>query len=479
MKKLLTTVLAVWMAVITVMAPVQANSAETHWRGADAAGAIVVDGQCPIEVEKEVLTFDVSEFPSNLYYEKEEYLSYKGKVTAEYTFRNPTDLTVTATLAFPFGVIPDYIYLYDKTSASYVMNADAERYDITVNGEPIGKNIRYTLKADRTFDLTSDLPKLRDTYQTDPFYSPDMTVTQYTYTVSLNEEKATANVAFDWNGGDGKTKLWFPKQGGFHAKKNGDAIFGTWASNGDTVIVYAIGQPLSVPMMWKCYANGRTEDADEIDGTVTLTSTETTTLEALVLTHWDETTGISKIDWYNAAIDSFRESADGYAPYHFVEDAFGFLSGSNRYMKNLMRWYEYNITVAPHESIVNTVTAPIYPSINADYEPAVFSYTYFLSPASTWASFDALDVVIRTPFFITENSLDGFEKTDVGYALSCDGLPEGELEFTLCSVEKPSKGDWMVVEDIFTVLLYGVPIILGAVLFTAVIFFSVRKLKKK
>ena len=43
----------------------------------------------------------------------------------------------------------------------------------------------------------------------------------------------------------------------------------------------------------------------------------------------------------------------------------------------------------------------------------------------------------ETPFYITENTLDGFTKTDTGYTLKRNGLPEGELEFVLCSSEKP------------------------------------------
>ena len=38
-------------------APAYANSAQSHWTGIDSTGAIVIDENCPIEVEKELLTF--------------------------------------------------------------------------------------------------------------------------------------------------------------------------------------------------------------------------------------------------------------------------------------------------------------------------------------------------------------------------------------------------------------------------------------
>ena len=164
MKRTLAIVLVMLILASSCVIPAYANSAQTHWRGVDSTGAMVVGENCPIEVKKEVLSFDISEFPSNHYREKEDFLAYTGKVTAEYTFYNPTDLTVTATLAFPFGKQPDYASIYDEESQSYVTNVDTEKYDITVNGETIEKNIRYTLKSDLQFDLSTDLPKLNDSY---------------------------------------------------------------------------------------------------------------------------------------------------------------------------------------------------------------------------------------------------------------------------------------------------------------------------
>ena len=50
-----------------------------------------------------------------------------------------------------------------------------------------------------------------------------------------------------------------------------------------------------------------------------------------------------------------------------------------------------------------------------------------------------MEIIINTPYFITENSLDGFTKTENGYTLTRNGLPKGELEFTLSSSENPKK----------------------------------------
>ena len=102
-----------------------------------------------------------------------------------------------------------------------------------------------------------------------------------------------------------------------------------------------------------------------------------------------------------------------------------------------MRWYEYTITLEPGQTLKNAVTAPLYPAIDADYTPSIYAYTYLLSPAKTWTQFGELDITVNTPYYMTECGIDGFTRTDSGYALTLPGLPEGELTFTLSEAERP------------------------------------------
>ncbi|MBQ3031820.1 MAG: hypothetical protein IJD29_04940, partial [Anaerotignum sp.] len=53
-------------------------------------------------------------------------------------------------------------------------------------------------------------------------------------------------------------------------------------------------------------------------------------------------------------------------------------------------------------------------------------------------AFGKLDIVVNTPYYLTESGGDfSFEKTETWYQASLDGLPEGELEFTLSESAKP------------------------------------------
>ena len=132
------------------------------------------------------------------------------------------------------------------------------------------------------------------------------------------------------------------------------------------------------------------------------------------------------------------------------------------------RSYVYEITLQPGQELVNTVTAPIYPTMEIRYEPAKYEYYYYPSPDFTWKSFGTLDVVINTPFhLLPRNSYYQFEKTDTGYKTSIDETPMNYLCFELCASENPEE----VEDDGFNwawYVLLAMPFILLARAFEAI-----------
>ena len=419
--------------------PAAANSAQMHWEGVSSTGAIITDENSPIVVEKELLTFDIDSFPQEYYHDIQEYLAYTGKVTAEYTFYNPADYTVTARLMFPFGSQPTYASSYDSETDTRRDNADTQKYDITVNGQSIDKTLRYTLSQwGKQFELSEDLSLLHDGFVEDDFYAPDLPVTIYYYTVSgVDTEKyPPATVAFDIAEDDyPNSRLYLQEQTGSHfSNRTNTQRMSIDAENGQKIVLWVIGEPLSEPLEWKFYENGGVEDREQIDGVMTLFETETLTFREFAMQGWfEEHTNVSESDWYNAKVALLKDAE---------QTSYGsmlYMWHTNLNAPTFMRWYEYEITLAPGERIVNTVTAPIYPAIDLTYEPDVYEYTYLLSPATTWRQFGELKIVINTPYFVTESTLDGFEKTEDGYVLTRSSLPDGELIFTLSESETPTK----------------------------------------
>lgn len=410
-----------------------ANSARKYWSGADSYGTVITDKECPVTVESELLTFNIPDFPKNY----GDNADYEASVTARYTFYNPADYTVTAKLEFPFGRPPLY-----TTGAD-----DVTKYDITINDREIEKTVRHTFKsANYGFELVKDISRIKDGYKENYFFTPDLPVTKYVYEVAeYDDEYGNINVAFDFPMAS-ESRVLFKEMSHYVERGNICRMIRPAGRSDKTLTVYVFGQQLEAPPEWKFYKNRNCNDIEETDSSTVFISSETMTFEEFALTEYPNDPHILVNDWYNAVVDAMTISS--------IESRNCTINDywlSN--LKNfLLRWYEYEITLAPGERIVNTVTAPIYPDINEGMKPPVYKYTYLLSPAKTWADFGKLDIVIDTPFYLIDNI--AFEKTDTGYRTSMDGLPDGELEFSLSTSKKPRQDNPGAV--------FGILLMLGA-----------------
>lgn len=393
-----------------------ANSAQKSWRGSDSYGAIITDTECPVIVENELLTFDIPDFPKHSGSNDD----YESSVTARYSFYNPADYTVTAKLEFPFGEKP------------YYSIQDLDKYDITVNDNAIPKTVRHTLiRKDRRFKLEEDMSKIADGYKEDGFFAPDLSVTRYVYEITdYDEDYENACVAFDFRRWFDR-KVLFKEMNSIVTKADSYRLSKSARYNDNTLTLYVFGQQYSAPPKWKFYKDRDCNTGEEINGSVNLLSADEMTFMEFVMSEYPEGSYILESDWYNAVIDELNFSGTG--SYNSIIDS----SRIFNLKYHLMRWYEYEIVLAPGERITNSVTAPIYPDIDENWKPTIYKYTYLLSPAQTWADFGSLDIVINTPFYLIDNK--DFEKTETGYRLSLDGLPDSELEFSLSSSEKPAR----------------------------------------
>lgn len=427
-RKVITGIFTVLMLSTVFIQSTHANSAQRHWSGTDSTGALVKDKNCPLVVDKELLTFDVREFPKNYYNSTEEFLAYTGKVTAEYTFRNPADYTVTATLVFPFGNLPHYgEYIYDSPTDKHIAVSDTEKYGVKVNGKLIKATVRHTLKNIGTpFSLDEDMPKLTDGYISDGFFRPDLPVWVQQYSVEgIGAENQAATAAFVLREDSSKTRVLWEEKSGIATLKDGIRMSG-WTKTGDTLTVYIFGEPPKDGIAWSLYENGACKK--KIDGTITLKCSEQMTFWDFVFREYDNNSGISESDWYNAQVAFLNDGSKDWMYGGIYTEKSSF---------SLMRWYEYTLTLEPGQTLTNTVTAPLYPAIDAGYTPSIYTYSYLLSPAKTWAQFGELKIVVNTPYYMTENNQSSFSKTEKGYELTLPGLPEEELTFTLSESEHP------------------------------------------
>jgi hypothetical protein len=194
-----------------------------------------------------------------------------------------------------------------------------------------------------------------------------------------------------------------------------------------TLSFYVLGKPLDTEPEAAWYQSDVKGSATKISGEVNYLGSETMTLEGFIFGEYDSESGVSEVDWYNACITEMKKSEETTGTTCAIESL---TFGAKLY------WYEYEIVLEPGERLKNAVVSPMYPSIDAEEDPYEYQYTYYLSPASCWANFGKLDIVINTPYEMSESSIEGFEKTENGYKLSRDGLPKDgdkylDLSFTL------------------------------------------------
>lgn len=438
---------AVWLL------PTQANSAIRSWRGADGA-AVSPQAGCPVEVLREHLTVEIGGLPQPFADLPD------ASVTAEYTLLNPTEDAVEVRLFFPVGQQPAYT---DESGA----------YGVTVNGKEAAVKRRFSACFTRSFsagDVETDLMKLEDGYTSDPFWRPGLPVTDYTFSFSelddtrntlavlcltggsralLYDEGDKAYYKLEW---DGKSTVRFNIEEGSVCRiavfGESDAAFSWHFEHADT------GEPLSA--------------------TVSEKEKRELTLEGFITGLSQENSPVSAADRFNAAAAELRDTFDGAAPDALqVTECLQFTVD-----ENYMEWYEYTLAFAPGETLTNTVTAPFFPDIDVGWEPPKYSYTYLLSPAAGWASFGGLDVELHTDAFLLESSLKGFTKTETGWEMHTDSLPEKELELCLSAAQKPKrdKDDLMKEILLWGLMIFGLALIAGAVL---LVIFLLKKLFRR
>ncbi len=432
---------------------VSANSAMTYWSGSSGSNVISSDENCPVEAVHENLTFSLPfrPVPGNAVSEKSGV--YENSYTAEYTFHNASDMKVETLLSFPLGKDPAYL--------SFVRNNDSSYYEIRVNGEITEPLIRYTFKSDQPFSLEKDLPALKDTYMEDDFFSPDLPVYEYHYRLSYNPEDlsegstAYIRVTLDDKPQERRYMLYADSM----RPSDGSVVLGRGIHADDQIVIRCFGKNPEEPDL-SFYISHDSEET-ELNGKSELTEVKEMTYEEYVLALKKEPEDISDVDFYNA-FTSMINSYYGGEVYMEQPDISQFL----------MKWLQYMLVFEPDETLINSVKAPAYPDIDTGYSDPVYTYDYLLSPAGSWKSFGTLDVNVETDLNMLENNGFGFEKTEQGYTVHFDGLPEKELSFKLCASEKPKKDvNWSYAIGTFMIL--GVPLI-GMVLFIVAVALLIR-----
>lgn len=443
-KSVVFTIITIFIAIITIATVLvfpervaDANSVQRYFEGIDSSGAIVTMENCPVVVDKEDLDFYIYyQGKSNSQGQYEQF----GSVCATYTFRNPSENTINMDVVFPYG--------YKDENKS-----DKDDCSVSVDGAQIAWRTRYTHIDYYSFDIERDLSSLSDDFVQDSFFATTQKVYKYTYSVSDTAQGLDLTFEYDRN--------WARKVVcDFHSQREGNKQQIVMSTAGKPQLVfYVVGEDLDIAACDVTVIGGQK------GGHLSLVSRQEQTFgDELAYVNRPAGSDVLDIDWYNALANTFNSLHDRTVinPLEFV---------ISRYPEfSLFRWCQYTLSIAPGQTIVNSVTVPLFPARNERYIPAVYEFIYYLSPATTWAGFKDLTVNIHTDGYLLNYAKKGFAKTDGGYTYHSDKLPDGELTFKICSEETQKSRNFIFFVIIF---LYILAIVLGVTVGAPLVVFSI------
>ena len=443
-KSVVFTIITIFVAIIIIATVLvfpervaDANSAQRYFEGIDSSGAIVTIENCPVVVDKEDLDFYIYyQGKSNSQGQYEQF----GSVCATYTFRNPSENTINMDVVFPYG--------YKDENKS-----DKDDCSVSVDGAQIAWRTRYTHIDYYPFDIERDLSSLSDDFVQDSFFTTTQKVYKYTYSVSDTAQGLDLTFEYDRN--------WARKVVcDFHSQREGNKQQIVMSTAGKSQLVfYVVGEDLDIAACDVTVIGGQK------GGHLSLVSRQEQTFgDELAYVNRPAGSDVLDIDWYNALSNTLKSLRDRTVinPLEFV---------ISRYPEfSLFRWCQYTLSIAPGQTIVNSVTVPLFPARNERYIPAVYEFIYYLSPATTWAGFKDLTVNIHTDGYLLNYAKKGFAKTDGGYTYHSDKLPDGELTFKICSEETQKSRNFIFFVIIF---LYILAIVLGLTVGAPLVVFSI------
>lgn len=462
-KSVVFTIITIFVAIITIATVLvfpekvaDANSVQRYFEGIDSTGALVDMENCPIVVDKEDLDFYIEysdDAPSrdDIYY-----AARFGYVTATYTFRNPSENTINMDVVFPYGYAPKNDKILEKECS------------VKVDGEDVAWKKRYTLKEYYRFNAVDDMQLIKDGFDQDEYFYTDKKVYKYVYSVNDNvngrklefqfASSSDRKIVTDYYSYSGSSTLYVDTVGK------------------QELTFYVIGEDLDLAACEETVIN------EQKGGHLTLVSrTEQTFGDELAFINRPKDSDISDVDWYNALSSKFDyvRNVTVFSPQYLTVLGIDGYNGGYE----LFRWCQYTLSIAPGQSVVNAVTVPLFPSVDVHYDPDVYEFTYYLSPATTWAGFKDLTVNIHTNGYVLKYQDKGFEKVDGKYTYHTDTLPSGELTFKICKEEKPTTQYGRTFSSVIILLAkvigFGVLLPVSIALIVIVIIVIVKAVKRK
>ena len=419
-----------------------------------AYGIVAKGGDSPLTVQSAKLTFDIPSLPQNDAVIHEDLAT----ITADYFIHNPTSEPITTTVAVPICNYGDCGFAQKGFTN--------EGHGITVNGVKVDAQLRHAYKEERYTDLQSILLQadyLRDEGFSDGIYSLDAVVTEYE--LELKETDQPCYAFFYVSSLDSERMLLvdgeYARIEDSYAKSMRYSFYLNPNNGTTTVKLVCIGYPLDTVMQLPVLYTDRSCET-RAEGRMVVTKKTKTTLREFALRNYDPESGVSEVDAVSAVIDYINVTR--------MEGSLPKIDKALNVSEHLRGWYQYELTVGAGETVKNSIVTPLHTNLIVTYmDPYEYTYLFRVETLESWSEFGKMDIEIVTPYYLTnQERFKEFEKTENGYAVTLDGIPQYDIYFHLCTDPSPERVP--MEDDIFgNLTTMDVVIFMSVILFPVVV----------
>ncbi len=449
-----------------------ANSGPTYWRGYPSAEILAVDENCPVEVAREDLTFDLSGNYKNSY-------TIGGNVKAAYEMLNPTNKDLTVQMAFP---IVSSLNDFSPDDIAVTVDGTSLPFDLYIGDVADSGGSSFQKGGGESLVFKDILSAVTNqTYQAKHF-SENETGKLYILQVNPAAEQKI-NLAIDFELDKEKSRV-LTKGFNRYERKNKSVRIAAWCYEPETLEIFVLGDDIDFNITG--YTDGELKQKTDLF-TYEISSKQAELKPYLMeyMKNYRQAQNIPESEifdevqlynQYSAALDSMLAGGEGFAA---CED----LISQHQYNRVITLLYEVDFPANSNKNV--TVSYKITGTMDrTKTSKPVYTFQYILNPAQNWNRFGALDIEIATPEenpYIVDSSIEMTKESDRHYTASLDSLPEKDLTFSLYEQEKISP-----LEN-FAPIRYinryfpaaGTVIIIAAAALAGVALFSGRLRKKK
>lgn len=373
--------------------------------GGDSADAILQELQVTLNLTGSPLDTGRSDF---------------NTVVMDYTFHNPTGEPITLTLTLPAGQDPGYAGSVEYQTGKDWFAAHRHLYTASANDQPLDLTLRLT---------GNDIPPVEEDQWSVGTFNSEIPVTLFTYTVSDLDGRADA-IALVRASGLGNSVATL-ENGQYAVVIDAATKQDILVSLGQQITLCVFGDATGFQPSWTFYTDYTWQEP--LTGTTELVSTQQMTIQEYAAQCFGAASGISSSD-YALLLATQLHHCTTYNS-SFVDTSF----------PQARRWFRYELTLEPGETVVNTVTLPLYPDslITNMSKEAFICHIDLLSLRIAQPQTGPV-ITLNTPYELTESAVE-YTATENSYTLDLTQYYKINLELKLGDsrveippMEKPS-----------------------------------------